>query len=48
MDFDAGIAHRADDDRQRDALQQREVDMDVELMSAGLAPASIAASSLHY
>ena len=30
MDFDAGIAHRSDGDGQRDALQQREVHMDVE------------------
>ena len=29
VDFDAGIAHRADGDRQRDALQQREVDVNV-------------------
>ena len=30
VDFDAGIAHRADGDRQCDPLQQREVDVDVE------------------
>src|SRR6266700_2888 len=30
VDFDAGIAHSADGDRQRDALQQREVDVNVE------------------
>ena len=30
VDFDAGIADRADGDGQRNALQQREVDVDVE------------------
>src|SRR5207249_10678871 len=30
VDFDAGIAYGADGDRQRDPLQQREVDMNVE------------------
>ena len=30
MDFDPGIADRADGDRQGEALQQREVDVDVE------------------
>ncbi len=30
VDLDAGIANRADGDRQGEALQQREVDMDVE------------------
>jgi hypothetical protein len=30
VDLDAGIADRADGDRQREALEQREVDMDVE------------------
>ena len=30
VDLDAGIAHRADDDRERDALQQRKVDVHVE------------------
>ena len=30
VDLDAGIADRADGDRQGEALQQREVDVDVE------------------
>ena len=30
VDFDAGVAHGADGDRQRNPLQQREIDMDVE------------------
>src|SRR3954463_536953 len=30
VDLDAGIAHRADGDRQGEALQEREVDVDVE------------------
>src|SRR4249920_1461731 len=30
VDFDAGIADRADGDRQRNPLQKREVDMNVE------------------
>ena len=30
VDFDAGIAHGADGDRQGDALQQREVGVNVE------------------
>src|SRR5947209_18818549 len=30
VDLDAGIAHRADGDRQGDALQQRKVDVNVE------------------
>src|SRR5256714_14715484 len=30
VDLDAGIAHRADGDRQGEALQQRKVDMDIE------------------
>ena len=30
VDFDAGIADRADGDREGDPLQQRKVDMDVE------------------
>jgi hypothetical protein len=30
VDLHAGIAHRADGDRQGEALQEREVDVDVE------------------
>ena len=30
VDFDAGITHRSDGDRQRDSLQQRKIDVDVE------------------
>ena len=30
MDLDPGIAHRADGDRQSEALQQRKVDVDIE------------------
>src|SRR5437764_7487317 len=30
VDLDAGIAHRADGDRQGEALQKRKVDMDIE------------------
>ena len=30
LDLDAGIANRADGDRKGEALEQREVDMDVE------------------
>ena len=30
VDLDSGIANRADSDREREALQEREVDMDIE------------------
>src|SRR6185312_4362047 len=33
VDLNSGITHRADDDRQSDSLQQREVHMDVEPLS---------------
>ena len=35
VDFDAGIAHRADGDRQGEALQQGEVHVNVEPIAPG-------------